>query len=173
MKKLAITSLLGLAALGIVAIQPARALTTAGTVNVNVALYPKCEITQPAATLVLRYVSFQGTASTHTEDFSVKCTTSLPFGVTLGTSTGTIIGLNYSLDITDPGGTVVSTGTGAGNTAVDFKIKGTLASGQSGTCTTVQTGTAGAQDASATGTTGGQGTACTGTAAAHTITVTY
>lgn len=173
MKKLAFSSLLGLAALGIVAIQPAEALTTAGTVNVNVALYPKCEITQPASTLVLRYVSFQTTESTNTQDFSVKCTTSLPFGVALGTASGTIIGLDYTLNITNAGGTVVTSGTGAGLTAVDFKVKGTLASGQSGECATVQTGTSGSQQDSATGTTGGVGTACTGTAAAHTITVTY
>lgn len=173
MKKFAFSVMVGLAALGFVAVQPAQALTTTGTVNVNVSLFPKCELTPPTGTLVLRYVSFQTSASENTADFSVMCTSTLPFSVSVAATSGTIAGLTYNLAVLDAGNSVVNSGVGNGTTVVPMKIRGTIAANLSGTCASDSSGTPGSQDAAATGTTGGVGTACTGTAAAHTITVTY
>jgi hypothetical protein len=48
----------------------------------------------------------------------------------LDATSGTVIGLNYTLALSAAGG------TGAGLTAANYTVDGTMASGQSGTCGT-------------------------------------
>jgi len=96
--------------------------------NVKVTLTPSCSITLAPADVVFTYASFQGGSSTATGGgFKVKCTNGLSYTVGLDATTGTVIGLNYSL--TAPAGT--QTGSGADQ---DLTIGGTMAAGQSGTC---------------------------------------
>ena len=163
MKKLILASALGLATL---ASMPVHALTASGAFDVTVNLFPKCEFTTAPSALALNYVSFQTSASTNTMGVVLRCTNSLPYGLSIAAATGTLVGLNYSL-------AVPATGTGSGaNQSVN--VTGTIAANQSGTCAADNSGTTGSQVASTTGATAGNGTACTGTATgAHVLTITY
>ena len=147
---------------------PAHALTATGAFDVTVNLYPKCEFTTAPTALALNYVSFQTTVSSNTMAYGVRCTTSLPYAMSITAATGTLVGINYTLATS----AATSTGTGA---AQPFSVTGSIAANQSGTCATVQTLTPGTQVAGVTGTAVGLGTACSATSAlaAHTLTVTY
>ena len=167
MKKLIIASMSVVAAL---ATLPAHALTATGAFDVQVNLYPKCEVTIGASPLVLNYVSFQTSASSNTMAAGIKCTNTLPYALSVaGTAgaSGTLVGLPYTLS-------VPATGTGNGNSQ-SINVTGTIAANQGGNCTQDNSGTAGSQVASVTGTSTGSGTACQGTSAAgaHVLTVTY
>lgn len=177
MKKAASLLLASLFALSLFPAAPAFALTATGSVDVTVNLYPKCELTTTPVALSLNYVSFQTTASTNSQPFTMRCTSTLPFALSIagakGTS-GTLSGLNYTLSTTDNSDVAAASGTGTGSSQT-FKVKGTIAANQGGTCAQDNSGTAGTQSASVTGTTAGVGTACTGssTAGDHTLTITY
>lgn len=149
-----------------------QALTATGNFDVQVNLYPKCELTGPSS-LALHYVSFQSTASTNSANATVKCTNGLAYTVTLGGTSGTsgaLVGLDYTLSLE------TSSNTGNG-TDQSIALTGTVSSGQSGTCSTAQGGTTGAQVASTNGANSGAavGVACQGTssAGAHVLTITY
>lgn len=151
----------------------ALALTATGNFDIQVNLFPKCEITVPGSPLALNYVSFQTSASTNNAEFSIRCTNTLPYALSLsGTSgaSGTLVGLAYSLALGSP------SGTGNGSTQT-VSVTGTVAANQGGTCSTAQTSTSGTQVASTTAanTGGALGTACSATSAsgAHVLTVTY
>ena len=106
----------------------ANAATASQNFNVTATLTAKCEITAAPADVAFAYTSFQGSAQPSTGGgFSVRCTNSLPYSLSLNTTTGTVIGLAYTLSV--PGGTF----TGSGS-AVNHTVTGTMASGQSGTC---------------------------------------
>jgi hypothetical protein len=167
MKKLIIASMSVVAAL---ASLPAHALTATGAFDVQVNLYPKCEVTIAASPLVLNYVSFQTSASTNTMAAGIKCTNTLPYSLSIaGTSgaSGTLVGLPYTLAV--PAG---GTGNGASQS---INVTGTIAANEGGNCSQANAGTAGTQTAAVTGTSTGLGTACQGTSAAgaHILTVTY
>ena len=156
MKKLVLIAALGLAGLASV---PAHALTTTANFDVTVNLFPKCEITTAPGNLSVNYDSFQVGAAATTTDFSVRCTNTLPYAMSLSSSSGTLVGLSYTLAIRNSADTAVaSSGTGAGTTPADYKVKLSVAGGQSGTCATVQTSGA---------------SACSATDSARTLTITY
>lgn len=171
-------NLIAAAAFGIAALAttPAHALTESGTFDVTVNLYPKCEFVTAPSALELNYVSFQATDSTNDMSFSLKCTNTLPYTLSIGGTagaSGTLAGLDYTL-ATRFGGAAATTGTGNG-AAQTWAVRGTVAANQSGTCAQDNSGTAGTQSASVTGATAGAGTACSGTsgANAHNVTITY
>lgn len=159
---------------GLVATAPtALALTATGNFDVTVNLFPKCEVTSPSSSLSLSYVSFQTSASTNSANFSIRCTNTLPYTLSLtGTSPtgGTLAGLAYTLSLPN------TAGTGNGTTQT-VSVVGSVAPNQSGSCSTVQTSTTGTQAASTTGanTGGAVGTQCIEISAsgAHVLTVTY
>ncbi len=155
MKKLLLLSALTLAGIATV---PARAATATGNFDVTVNLTPKCEITTAAGNLVLAYESFQTTDATTTTDFAVRCTNTLMYTMSLSASSGTLVGLPYTLDLRNSGNTAAATGgTGAGLTTAAYKIRATIASGLSGTCSTAQTSP----------------TPCSATDSARVLTITY
>lgn len=99
--------------------------------NVTVNLTSGCEVTSAPTDVAFTYSSFQGSAATSTGGaFSVRCTNTLPYTMALDSTTGTVIGLNYTLALSAAGG------TGAGLTAANYTVNGSMASGQSGTCAT-------------------------------------
>lgn len=166
-------ALLGIAAL---ATPPAHALTATDEFSVTVNLYPKCEFVSAPVALALNYVSFQTTVSENDMSFSLKCTNTLPYTLSIGGNqgaSGTLVGLNYTL-ATRFGGAAATTGVGNGAEQT-WAVRGTIAANQGGTCAQDNSGTAGTQDTSVTGSTAGQGTACTGTTGAndHNVTITY
>jgi spore coat protein U-like protein len=114
-----------------------------GTAAVSILTPATCTISTPPGNIVFNYTAF-GAAVTPSTTFRVTCTNTLPYTMALDATTGTIVGLDYSLALS----TASSTGTGAAQT---HTITGNMAAGQAGTC--------------------GTGT-CTGTQA-RAITITY
>jgi spore coat protein U-like protein len=101
--------------------------------------------------LDITYTSMQGVAGNSTGGgFTVTCTQNYPFTFGLvagagGSAPGTagntgidildgVVALNYHLDTVDSGNALVPGGTGQGTTGVNFRVRGTVAAGQSGNC---------------------------------------
>ena len=109
-------------------IPAAQAGTVTGNFNVTVTLTSKCQISSGPADVAFTYTSFQGAAATSTGGgFSVQCTNTLPYTMSLDATSGTVSGLNYSLALS------AASATGSG-VAQAYTINGTMASGQGGTC---------------------------------------
>lgn len=99
-----------------------------GNFNVTVNLTSACQITAGPADVAFTYTSFQGAAATATGGgFSVQCTNTLPYTMSLDASAGTVSGLNYTLALS------AASGTGSGG-AQSYSVTGSMASGQGGTC---------------------------------------
>jgi hypothetical protein len=110
------------------AIPAAQAGTATGNFNVTVNLTSKCEISAGPADVAFTYTSFQPGAATSTGGaYTVRCTNTLPYTMSLDAVAGTVVGLNYTLALSAASGT----GNGAGQA---YSINGTMASGQAGTC---------------------------------------
>lgn len=122
-------------------VAPMVPVAQAGTIgptnfNVTVTLTTACSATAPAD-VVFAYTSFQVANQASTGGgFSVTCTNTLPYSMSLSAASGTIIGLNYQLAL--PGQALGAAGPlpiGSGSGAVQaLAITGQMASGQSGTC---------------------------------------
>ena len=112
------------------AVPAAHAGTATGNFNVTVNLTSKCEINAGPADVAFTYTSFQTTGSTGTGGaYSVRCTNTLPYSMSLDATSGTVSGLNYSLGLS----AASATGNGA---AQSFGVTGSMVSGQAGTCAT-------------------------------------
>ena len=135
-------------AIGLAAAMPVHAATATAGFNVTASLTSKCEITVAPTDVAFTYTSFQTTAATATGgDFTLRCTTNLPYTLSVSATSGTVIGLTYTLGVSAAGG------TGAGLTTANYSVTGNMVSGQSGICATTA--------------------ACTGTNNTHTVVVTY
>lgn len=111
---------------------PAFSATTTANVAVAATLTPACTVS--ASNPSLTYTSFQGTDATDTKALTIKCTTASAYTVSLGTSSGTLLGLNYSLALVKSSdGTAATGGNGTGVDDTSISVKATIASGQSGT----------------------------------------
>ena len=100
-----------------------------GTFNVVFITNANCTLTPPPS-LTFNYTSFQGAAALASANFSVTCSTLLPYTLSLdsvGPITDNALNLTYTLSLSAPGGT----GTGATQT---YSVNGTMAGGQGGTC---------------------------------------
>jgi hypothetical protein len=122
LKAAALVSFLGAATL-------ANAATLGPTnFNVTVNLTSSCSMTSAPTDVAFTYSSFQTLASTATpSSFTVKCTNLRPYTMALDSTSGTVIGLAYTLALP----TAASTGTGVDQT---FSITGNMVGGQSGNC---------------------------------------
>lgn len=110
------------------AIPAAQAATATGGFNVTVNLTSKCQITAGPTDVAFTYTSFQAAAATSTGGaFSVQCTNTLPYTLSLDAVAGTVSGLNYTLSLSAAGGT----GNGA---AQAYTVNGSMVAGQGGTC---------------------------------------
>jgi hypothetical protein len=87
-----------------------------------------CQISVAPGDLNFIYTSFQAGASSASSTYGVRCTL-IPFTMALDATSGTLLGLNYTVSLA----TASSTGTGVTQT---FTINGSIAGGQSGTCAT-------------------------------------
>ncbi len=97
--------------------------------GVSASIQHSCYFSTSPTPLVLNYTSFRATAATGTSNFGLSCTYNTPYTITLtAPSTGTLLGVNYSLALSAPSGT----GTAAPQT---YTVTGTAAADQSGTCT--------------------------------------
>jgi spore coat protein U-like protein len=120
------------------------AIVATGTFLVTAIINPYCAISTPPGTIAFSYASFQNTSATGSTSFAATCTNTLPYTISLDATSGTLLGLNYTLSA--PAGTYTGTGL-----AQSYVINGTIAARQGGTCASA---------------------ACTGSAA-HTLTITY
>ena len=139
MKKIALVAAIAAALVSSFSVQAAD---VNGGFNVQINLTSVCQIMTPSiGQLTMNYTSFGAAASGNTT-FGVRCTTGLPYTVSLdaastvdnngfGTQTaGTNTGLAYSLGV-DGGGR-----TGTGLTVITHTITGNIAAGLPGSCAT-------------------------------------
>ena len=101
-------------------------LVAVSAFGVTIGTPATCAVNTPPGNIVFDYVAL-GAAATPSTTFAVTCTTALAYTLALDTTTGTLVGLNYSLALS----TAASVGTGAQQT---HSINGTMAAGQAGTC---------------------------------------
>jgi spore coat protein U-like protein len=97
--------------------------------NVSIPTIASCTLTSPPGNINLAYTSFQPGPAAASANFSVNCTTAMPYTMALDATSGTLLGLTYALALSQS----AATGTGA---AQNFSINGSIAAGQSGTCAT-------------------------------------
>jgi len=136
-------------AVALASILGAATLANAGTVgpqnfNVTVNLTSSCSLTAAPTDVAFTYTSFGGAATATPSNFTVKCTNLRPYTLALDATSGTVIGLNYTIALSS----AAATGTGVDQA---FQITGNMVAGQSGNCA---------------------GASCTGTDV-RTLTITY
>lgn len=109
---------------------------TGGAFPVSIIAPASCTLTTPPATVTFAYTAFSASDVLANSPFAVKCSTNLPYTMTLDATVGVAAGLNYSLALNTAatGGTnpLTSVGTGSAQT---FYINGSIAAGQAGACT--------------------------------------
>jgi spore coat protein U-like protein len=97
--------------------------------NVSVLTSNTCQITMPPGNINFNYTSFQSSQATATTTFASRCTTGLPYPMSLDATTGTLLGITYTLSLP----IAAATGTGSDQT---FSIDGAIAASQAGNCPT-------------------------------------
>jgi spore coat protein U-like protein len=99
------------------------------TFSVSIITIASCTLSTPPGNINLAYTSFQVAAASASTNFGVNCTTGIPYTMALDATSGTLVGLNYTVALS----LSASNGTGAAQT---FSITGNIAGGQAGTCAT-------------------------------------
>ncbi len=97
--------------------------------SVSVTINPACAFTTPPGAINLNYTSLQTVSATASTSFAARCTNTLPYTLSLDATTGTLLGLTYTLVV--PAGTFTGTGV-----AQSYTINSAIAPGQAGTCAT-------------------------------------
>jgi spore coat protein U-like protein len=108
----------------------ANTIINTTTFGVTAITTNSCQISVPPGNVNFAYASFQAAAAAASTSYGVRCTTALPYSMALDASSGTLLGLSYTLTIAPS-----STGTGTGATQT-YTINGTMPAGQAGTCAT-------------------------------------
>jgi spore coat protein U-like protein len=101
-------------------------VTDTGTATVKIFAPANCSMSMPPGTINFNYTAFGGLVGASTS-FAVNCTTLMPYTLSLNSTTGAVLGLNYTLGLSSASGT----GTGG---AQPYTISGSMAAGQSGIC---------------------------------------
>lgn len=125
-------------------------LTAAGTTIVGAPftfpvtiIHPAtCNIGPVPGDVVFNYTSFAAAPVVAGTTFGLNCTNGMPYTMALDAYAGTILGLNYTLTLNS--GVLGGNGTGL---AVVIPIDGTMAAGQSGTCSATPPATCNASQA--------------------------
>lgn len=110
----------------------AAGLATGAIINTavftaNASIQHSCYFSTNPSTLNLNYTSFTGTAVTGASSFALSCTFNSPYTLAIAPTTGTALGVNYSLALS------AASGTGTAAPQI-FTVMGTAAAGQAGTC---------------------------------------
>jgi spore coat protein U-like protein len=105
--------------------------TTLTTVALPVSIVStsSCQFTSPPSTVSFAYTSFQAAAAAASTPYTVRCSNTLPYTMALNATTGTLLGLNYTLAVSSAS----ATGTGLPQ---NYTVNGSIAAGQAGTCAT-------------------------------------
>lgn len=110
-------------------------LASTRTFPVSVIVPNTCVISSPPGTISLAYTSFQTTAATASTSFAVRCAAGAPYTMALDSTSGTLLGLNYSLSLS-------STSNNGNGAPQSTTITGSIAANQAGTCASTGTCTA-------------------------------
>jgi spore coat protein U-like protein len=97
--------------------------------NVSVITTDACQINVPPGAINFTYASFQAAVANASTSFGVRCTDALPYTMALDAFPGPLLGLTYSLVLSQTN----ATGNGVTQT---YSINGSIAAGQAGTCAT-------------------------------------
>lgn len=97
--------------------------------GVSVITTNSCQLSTPPGNINFTYTSFQASAASASTTFRARCTSGLPYSLSLDSTLGTLLGLNYSLALS----AASATGTGI---AQIFSINGTISANQAGNCNT-------------------------------------
>ncbi len=98
--------------------------------NPSVTIAPSCTLSSTPKDLTFTYTSFQTSQAEASTSFAAKCVKDTSYTMALDATSGTLLGLNYSLAISPTG---QRTGSGVDQSVT---IGGTIAAGQSGICAT-------------------------------------
>jgi spore coat protein U-like protein len=101
-------------------------IIASATFPVAIHVSATCSISTAPGNITFAYTSF-GPAVNASTNFGATCTNLLPYTLALDSTSGTLLGMNYSLAL----GASSSTGNGVEQT---HTISGTMAAGQAGTC---------------------------------------
>ncbi len=100
------------------------------TVEPSITIAPGCRLSSTPGDLTFSYTSFQVAPAQASTSFAAKCVKDTSYTMALDATSGTLLGLNYSLAISPTG---QRTGSGVDQSVT---ISGTIAADQSGTCAT-------------------------------------
>ena len=95
--------------------------------SANASIQHSCYFSTAPSTLTLNYTSFTTTTATGVSAFALSCTFNTPYTLAVAPTTGTALGVSYSLALS------AASGTGSA-AAQNFTVTGTAAADQSGTC---------------------------------------
>jgi len=102
-------------------------LTAINTFPVSISTPATCNVTTPPGSMAFGTYVAMGPAVNASTNFSVTCTTYLPYTMSLDAPAGVIAGLQYQVSLSSTS----ATGTGAVQT---HTINGTVPAGQAGSC---------------------------------------
>ncbi|MFZ2650671.1 MAG: spore coat protein U domain-containing protein [Burkholderiaceae bacterium] len=105
---------------------PANA-SAATTFPVSISTSAQVQIAVPPGEVVFNYNSFAPAAQLASTSYVVRGTSGIAYTMALDSSSGSVLGLNYSLSLSATGGT-------ANGALQSYTINGSMAAGQSGTC---------------------------------------
>lgn len=106
----------------------AGALSPDAPVDMTVGVSNQCVFNTYPGNLSFNYTAFSTTAQTASTSFLLRCSTSLPWSITVSPATSTLLGLRYQIAPSP------SSGSGNGNTGQAVTLTGTMQAGQAGTC---------------------------------------
>jgi spore coat protein U-like protein len=107
---------------------PNPGLKDSRSFNLSLGIAASCVLSTPPGNVLFNYTSFQVAPAVASTAFGVNCVKGTAYTLSLDASTGTLLGLNYSLNVQPSG---AQTGTGLVQSA---SISGSMAGGQAGTC---------------------------------------
>jgi len=99
-----------------------------GTFPVAIYTPAQCSLSTAPGNVVFTYVAF-GAAANASSNYGVTCTSFLAYTMALDATSGTVLGLNYTLSLS------AANATGNGSQQ-SYTISGNIAAGQAGTCAT-------------------------------------
>ncbi|MGE0100544.1 MAG: spore coat protein U domain-containing protein [Hydrogenophaga sp.] len=108
----------------------AGALSPDAPVSLTVGVSNQCVFNSYPGSLVFNYTAFSSTAQTASTAFLLRCSTDLPWTITVDPAATTLLGLRYEIAPSP------SSGIGNGNTGQSVTLTGTMQAGQAGACAT-------------------------------------
>ena len=108
----------------------ASTASSSGSTSLNITLVTlaRCTLSSPPGNIQFNYTSFQIAVASASTSFAVTCVSGVPYTMALDASSGTLVGLDYSLSLSKTG---TQTGSGVAQSA---SINASMAAGQAGTC---------------------------------------